>query len=290
MWRRLKTANFRAPNTAFSGMLILRDEADLQGLRRSAARLAFVPTMGNLHAGHASLIALARQHADTVLASIYVNPLQFGPNEDFARYPRSFERDLELLEAAGAQAVFAPDDALLGVSQQRVFVQPSPLAEDLCGQFRPGHFRGVATIVLKLLHLVMPDVLILGKKDLQQFVIVREMLGDLNLAIDLIGAPIVRDRDGLALSSRNQYLTAAERAEAPHLYRCLKAVAESAAPAQMLEPIRKELETAGWRVDYVALRDADTLKPMQGGRLVALGAAWLGSTRLIDNVELLNLV
>lgn len=271
-------------------MLVIRDEAGLQGLRRSAARLAFVPTMGNLHAGHASLIALARQHADTVLASIYVNPLQFGPNEDFVRYPRSFERDIELVEAAGAQAVFAPDDALLGVSHQRVFVEPSPLADDLCGQSRPGHFRGVATIVLKLLHLVKPDVLILGKKDLQQFVIVREMLADLNLAIDLIGAPIVRDRDGLALSSRNQYLTAAERAEAPHLYRCLKAVAESAAPAQMLETTRKELENAGWRVDYVALRDADTLQPIQGGRLVALGAAWLGSTRLIDNVELLNSV
>ena len=267
-------------------MLVIRDEAGLQALRRSAARLAFVPTMGNLHAGHASLIALARQHAETVLASIYVNPLQFGPNEDFARYPRSFERDLELLEAAGAQAVFAPDDALLGVSRQRVFVEPSPLADDLCGRFRPGHFRGVATIVLKLLHLVKPDLLILGKKDLQQFVIVREMLADLNLAIDLIGAPIVRDRDGLALSSRNQYLTAAERAEAPHLYRCLKAVAESAVPAQMLEATRTELENAGWRVDYVALRDADTLRPTQGGHMVALGAAWLGSTRLIDNVEL----
>lgn len=268
-------------------MQVLRDRASLRRIRAACRRLAFVPTMGNLHAGHLSLVDLARQHADAVIVSIYVNPLQFSPNEDFARYPRSFERDVELLEAAGVDAVFAPDDALMDIARQRVFVEPSSLAQDLCGHFRPGHFRGVATIVLKLLHLVAPDILVLGKKDLQQLTIVREMLEQLNLPVELLGAGTIRDADGVALSSRNQYLSAAERAEAPHLYRCLCSVAASPDPKRAAEAARQELENAGWKVDYIAVRNAKTLAdPAAGAPLVALGAAWLGATRLIDNVQI----
>lgn len=268
-------------------MQVIRDIASLRRFRAGAGHAAFVPTMGNLHAGHLSLLALAREHADGVVASIYVNPLQFGPDDDFARYPRSFERDIELLEAAGAAAVFAPDDALLNIHQQRVFVEPSALAQDLCGRFRPGHFRGVTTIVLKLLHLVAPDVLVLGKKDLQQLTIVREMLEQLNLPVKLLGAATLRAADGLALSSRNQYLSAAERAEAPRLYRCLQAVASAPEPQAAAGAAEAELASAGWKVDYIAVRDARTLaEPASGAPLVVLAAAWLGSTRLIDNVEM----
>lgn len=267
-------------------MLLVRGAVELRAFRASAGRLAFVPTMGNLHAGHASLVALARQHADTIIASIYVNPLQFGADEDYSRYPRSFAHDLDLLRAAGADAVFAPDDALLGVSRQRVFVEPSPLAEDLCGRFRPGHFRGVATIVLKLLNLVAPDVLVLGKKDFQQLVIVRQMLEDLCLPVELIAAATVRHDDGLALSSRNQYLSAAERTEAPRLHRCLIEVCASPEPQKSAASARTQLEGAAWKVDYIAVRNAHTLaEPVADEPLVVLGAAWLGSTRLIDNIE-----
>lgn len=267
-------------------MQVIRDAIGLRAYRAANARLAFVPTMGNLHAGHAALVALAREQAARAIASIYVNPLQFGPNEDFSRYPRSFDRDVALLEAAGADAVFAPDDALLNISRQQVFVEPSALAQDLCGAFRPGHFRGVATIVLKLLHLVAPDLLVLGRKDLQQLVIVREMLAQLNLAVELIAAATVRDADGLALSSRNQYLSAVERAEAPRLYRCLRSVAAAAQVQGAAQMARQELEGAGWKVDYIAVRDAYSLaEPSAGKPAVVLGAGWLGSTRLIDNVE-----
>lgn len=272
-------------------MQVLRDCASLRQIRAACRRLAFVPTMGNLHAGHLSLVDLARQHADAVIASIYVNPLQFAPNEDFARYPRSFERDIELLKTAGANAVFAPDDALMDIARQCVFVEPSSLAQDLCGRFRPGHFRGVATIVLKLLHLVAPDLLVLGKKDLQQLTIVREMLEQLNLPVELLSAETIRDADGVALSSRNRYLSTAERAEAPHLYRCLRAVADAADPTRAAEAARQELESAGWKVDYITVRDAKTLaEPAAGAPLVALGAAWLGTTRLIDNVQMTDRV
>lgn len=268
-------------------MQVLRDRDSLRQIRAASRRLAFVPTMGNLHAGHLSLIEFARAQADAVIASIYVNPLQFGPNEDLERYPRSFERDIELLEAAGADAVFAPGDTLLDIARQRVYVDPSPLAQDLCGRFRPGHFRGVATIVLKLLNLIAPDILILGKKDLQQLTIVREMLEQLNLPVELLGAQTIRDADGLALSSRNQYLSAAERAEAPHLYRCLRAVAAAPDRKRAAEAALLELQSAGWKVDYIAVRDARTLaEPAIGAPLVVLGAAWLGATRLIDNVEI----
>lgn len=270
-------------------MQVVGDRAGLRQIRAACRRLAFVPTMGNLHGGHLSLIKFARQQADAVIASIYVNPLQFGPNEDFARYPRSLERDLELLETAGADAVFAPDDALLDIARQRVFVEPSPLAQDLCGYFRPGHFRGVATIVLKLLHLVAPDVLVLGKKDLQQLTIVREMLEQLNVPVELLGAETIRAADGLALSSRNQYLSAAERAEAPHLYRCLRMAAAAPDRKKAAQSARRELEGAGWKVDYIAVRDAKTLaEPATDAHLVVLGAAWLGATRLIDNVEIVD--
>lgn len=270
-------------------MLSFHDQAALRTFCAAAGRIALVPTMGNLHAGHTSLIGLARQHADTVIASIYVNPLQFGAEEDFARYPRTLQHDVEQLEQAGADAVFLPDDALMKTAQQRVFVEPSRLAADLCGKFRPGHFRGVTTIVLKLLNLVRPEVLVLGKKDFQQWVIVREMLEDLLLPIRLLGVATVRAEDGLALSSRNQYLSASERSEAPRLYRSLQTIAARADPQSAVSAAHTELQAAGWRVDYIAVRDAQTLQaPLPQQPWVVLGAAWLGATRLIDNVEILN--
>lgn len=265
---------------------VIRNRAGLDALRARSASLAFVPTMGGLHEGHASLIRLGREHAEQVIASIYVNPLQFAPDEDFARYPRSLAADLELLEQAGASAVFVPDDKLLSIAEQRTFVAPSALAEDLCGRFRPGHFRGVATIVLKLLNLVRPDQLVMGKKDLQQLTIVGEMLTDFCLDTTLIAAPIVREADGLAMSSRNRYLSAAERAQAAELHRALERVARSPSPQRDLSYAQESLSASGWRVDYLEIRDLDTLgDPRPGRAQVVLGAAWLGVTRLIDNLE-----
>lgn len=267
-------------------MNVIYDRAGLAELRARSPSLVFVPTMGGLHEGHASLVRLGREHAERVVASIYINPLQFGPDEDFARYPRSLEADLELLERAGAAAVFVPDDALLSISSQRVYVAPSPLADDLCGRFRPGHFRGVATIVLKLLNLVRPDKLVLGKKDLQQLVIIREMLADFCLDTDLIAAPIVREADGLAMSSRNRYLNAAERQRATELHQALARIALSREPERELELAREQLGQSGWRVDYLEIRDSATLgAPRPGAPRAVLGAAWLGATRLIDNTE-----
>ena len=267
-------------------MDVIRDRAGLARLREQDKPLAFVPTMGGLHDGHASLVRLARTQAERVVASIYVNPLQFSPEEDYARYPRSLEADLEVLEKAGATAVFVPDDALLAIANQQVFVAPSSLADDLCGRFRPGHFRGVATIVLKLLNLVRPDQLVMGKKDLQQITIIREMLADFCLDIDLIAASIVREADGLAMSSRNRYLSAAERRRAPELHQALRAIAESQSPEREAAAVCDRLNAAGWRVDYVEIRDLATLGDTQPGHArVALGAAWLGATRLIDNIE-----
>lgn len=286
MSTRSSNAVFPTPRTASIDVNVIHDRAALDELRAGSQSLAFVPTMGGLHEGHTALVRLGREHAAQAVASIYVNPLQFGPDEDFARYPRSLEADLELLERAGATAVFVPDDALLSVSHQRVYVAPSPLAEDLCGRFRPGHFRGVATIVLKLLNLVRPDKLVMGKKDLQQLTIIREMLADFCLDIDLVAAPIVREADGLAMSSRNRYLSAAERQRAAQLNQALMRIAQSRAPEREIEHAREELSHAGWRVDYIEIRDAATLGASRPhAPRVVLGAAWLGTTRLIDNIE-----
>ena len=254
--------------------------------------VAFVPTMGNLHHGHLALVDLAHKYAPCVVASIFVNRLQFGPNDDFARYPRTLEEDCAKLQRHGADVVFAPEENELFPIPQRVTVDLPPLADELCGKFRPGHFRGVATVVLKLFNIVQPRIAVFGKKDYQQLLIIREMVRELNLPIEIIPAEIERAPDGLALSSRNSYLSPAERLEAPRLYRTLAYIKERIAGGErdfggLQREAEKMLDSHGWRVDYVALRKNSTLEPAQAidNEMIALGAAWLGETRLIDNLE-----
>jgi len=263
-------------------MRILRD---LDSLRRAlSGPVAFVPTMGNLHAGHVSLMRIARQHGAQVAASIFVNRLQFLPGEDFARYPRTFERDCALLEAEGVEFLFAPDETVLYPEPQEFKVQPGPLGEDLEGRFRPGFFAGVATVVLKLFNCVQPATAVFGKKDYQQLMVVRAMVRQLSLPIAIAAGETVREPDGLAMSSRNAYLTPAQRAEAPRLYRVLQEVAAGKA-----DPVRAvaTLVDGGWKPDYVEVRRRLDLAPAQAGdrELVVLAAARLGDTRLIDNLE-----
>jgi pantoate--beta-alanine ligase len=263
-------------------MRILRDIA---GLRRALPReVAFVPTMGNLHEGHLSLVRKARASAPQVAVSIFVNRLQFLPGEDFERYPRTFERDCALLESEGVEVVFAPDEKALYPEPQRVKVDPGPLGEELEGRFRPGFFGGVATVVLKLFNCVQPRVAVFGKKDYQQLMVVRALARQLDLPLEIVAGETVREPDGLAMSSRNAYLSAAERAEAPRLYRVLQQVAAGSAAAP--EALRV-LSNAGWKPDYVEVRRRGDLAPPQPGdrELVVLAAARLGQTRLIDNLE-----
>ncbi len=258
--------------------------------------IALVPTMGNLHAGHLSLLRAAQARAEHTVVSVFVNPLQFGPREDFARYPRTLERDARLLEAAGCELLFAPDvGEIYPQGEPMTRVQVRGLSEILDGHFRPGHFEGVATVVAKLLIAATPNVVIFGEKDFQQLLIVQRMVADLGLPVEIVGAPIVRDADGLALSSRNQYLDATERTRATQLYRTLQELARSlagqvpdAAGRRALEARAAEaLTREGFRVEYVAIRDAaDLAEPRADSRqLIALVAAWLGKTRLIDNVR-----
>jgi pantoate--beta-alanine ligase len=259
---------------------------DIAALRRAAAGapLAFVPTMGNLHAGHLALVELARAQAPRVAASIFVNRLQFAPSDDFDRYPRTFEADCAKLAAAGVELVFAPDERVLYPQPQQFIVEPGPLGEELEGRFRPRFFHGVATVVLKLLNCVQPRVAVFGKKDYQQLMIVRQMVRQLDLPLDIVGGETVREADGLAMSSRNGYLSAAERAEAPRLQRTLREVAAGrlTGPQAM-----RVLQDAGWQPDYVEVRRrSDLAAPGARDReRVVLAAARLGATRLIDNLE-----
>ncbi len=262
-------------------------------LRRilAGAGAAFVPTMGNLHAGHLALVKQASRSARPVVVSIFVNPLQFGPGEDYARYPRTLEADCALLEPLGVDYVFVPTVEELYPEPQRFLVLP-PLANELCGAHRPGHFAGVCTVVLKLFNIVQPRVAVFGKKDYQQLHLIRAMVREFNLPITILAGETVRDSDGLALSSRNGYLTPEERAEAPRLYRTLRALRERLlAGARDLATLEAEavgsLAAHGWQVDYVSVRSqASLLAPEPRERaLVALAAARLGTTRLIDNVE-----
>jgi pantoate--beta-alanine ligase len=264
-------------------MQVVSDIAALRVALAGAGPVAFVPTMGNLHAGHLALVRLARRSAPKVVVSIFVNRLQFLPGEDFDRYPRTFERDRALLEAEGVHLVFAPGERELYPQPQAYFVQPPPMAADLEGRFRPGFFQGVATVVLKLFHCVRPVAAAFGKKDYQQLLVVRGMVEQFNLPIDILAGETVREPDGLALSSRNAYLSSAERAEAPRLQRVLHEVAAGMPVAQA----RAALAASGWEPDYVEVRRrADLAPPQPGDRgLVALAAARLGATRLIDNVE-----
>ncbi|MDD5180865.1 MAG: pantoate--beta-alanine ligase [Gallionellaceae bacterium] len=252
--------------------------------------IAFVPTMGNLHEGHLDLVRIARQHGRCVVVSIFVNPLQFGANEDFGKYPRTLQADCGKLEGL-ADVVFAPTERELYPQPQQVTVEP-PSANELCGAFRPGHFRGVATVVLKLLNIVQPQVAVFGKKDYQQLYVVRQVAAQLNLPVEIVGGETVRAPDGLALSSRNQYLSAAGRTKAAFLYRMLVGMQQAMLGGERdypkLERQAVEALTArGWQVDYVAVRTQVGLAQPESGEcgLVILAAARLGETRLIDNLE-----
>jgi pantoate--beta-alanine ligase len=269
---------------------------DIDELRRACAglgRLAFVPTMGNLHVGHISLVRLARERSPRVVASIFVNRLQFAPHEDFDRYPRTFEADCAKLAAAGVELVFAPDESVLYPEPQAYVVDPPPIANELEGAFRPRFFHGVATVVLKLFNCVQPAAAVFGKKDYQQLMIVRGMVRQLNLPIEIVAGETVREADGLAMSSRNNYLSAIERAEAPRLARVLAALKARVAAgereyARLCGAATGELVAAGWKPDYVEVRRKSDLAPPspEDRHCVALAAARLGSTRLIDNLEL----
>jgi pantoate--beta-alanine ligase len=265
--------------------------AELRRRLADAGRVVLVPTMGNLHEGHLALMRVAREHGDTVVASIFVNRLQFAPNEDFDRYPRTMDADRAGLVGAGVDVLYAPDEREMYPVPQAYRVQPEPLADELEGAFRPGFFGGVCTVVLKLFHLVAPDVAVFGKKDRQQLAIVRGMVRELNMPIDIVAGETVRAADGLALSSRNHYLTAAERVEAPQLHRVLRGTADAVRAGDRdysaLESAAcADLVARGWKPDYIAVRNA-ALRPPTGddAGLVVLGAARLGATRLIDNVD-----
>ncbi|HFC6389388.1 TPA: pantoate--beta-alanine ligase [Neisseria lactamica] len=275
-------------------MQIIHTVQELRAWRKNAGTVAFVPTMGNLHEGHLALVREAKKRADNVVVSIFINRLQFGQGEDFDKYPRTLQQDADKLAAEGIAVVFAPDEKELYPNvEQRYNVEPPHLQNELCGKFRPGHFRGVATVVSKLFNIVLPDVACFGKKDYQQLAVIKGLTEDLNFDVEIVPVDTGRAEDGLALSSRNQYLSAAERAEAPRLYRELQAVAESLKQggldyAGLEKRAVQSLTEHGWTVDYVEIRHAGTLEVARTGdrRLVVLAAARLGATRLIDNVEI----
>lgn len=267
--------------------------AGLRHALKGTARIAFVPTMGNLHEGHVSLMHTAREHADIVVASIFVNRLQFGPHEDFDKYPRTFEADCAQLAAAGVDHLFAPDEQELYPTPQQYVVTPAAQHDNILeGAFRPGHLQGVATVVTKLFNIVQPQVAVFGKKDYQQLMVIRNLVREFALPIEIIGGETVRAKDGLALSSRNGYLSAHQRIEAPMLFNELAAIKEAVRAGRkdymILEASATEhLRAAGWSPDYIAIRRRSDLQaPTHGEELVVLGAAKLGNTRLIDNLEI----
>lgn len=265
--------------------------------RRAAQRVAFVPTMGNLHAGHISLIEAARSRGDRFVASIFVNPMQFGPNEDFAHYPRTPDRDAAMLAGAGCNLMFMPDVAEVypnGFEHSTQVAVPE-LANILCGEFRPGHFAGVATVVAKLFNIVAPDVAVFGEKDYQQLAVIRRMTADLCLPIEIVGAATARDPDGLAMSSRNQYLTEPERRLAPRIYQTLLHAVEQLRAgecdfAALERDGMKTLTQAGFKPDYFSIREAGVLRSpgADSQELVVLTAARLGKARLIDNLRVVR--
>jgi pantoate--beta-alanine ligase len=280
-------------------LLTVRTVAEVRK-RLAEARLekltiGLVPTMGALHAGHASLIERARAEAGSVVVSIFVNPLQFGPNEDYLRYPRPLEKDLDVCERKGANLVFVPEVADIYDSPQRTFVHVERLGDHLCGPVRPGHFRGVTTVVAKLFNIVQPDKAYFGEKDFQQLCIIRRMVKDLNMPVEIVAVPILRDADGLALSSRNVYLSTEERAVAPALYRALCFAKEIIEAGQRNPEIAKgdamtvliaEVPNSLLRIDYIEIVDIVDLQPVSEitGEVRIAAAIWIGKTRLIDNV------
>jgi pantoate--beta-alanine ligase len=261
---------------------------------REGLRVAFVPTMGNLHPGHVSLIEAARTLGDRFVSSIFVNPMQFGPNEDFAHYPRTPTQDERMLAEAGCNLMFMPDvkEMYPNGSERGTRAEVPGLSRILCGEFRPGHFEGVTTVVAKLFNIVNPDVAVFGEKDFQQLTVIRRMVADLCMPVKIIGAPTLRDPDGLAMSSRNQYLTPEERRIAPRIYEILTSVAKrlQAGDSEFASMERsgiQALEAAAFRPDYFAIRQVSDLgtPPPRGGHLVVMTAARLGKARLIDNIQ-----
>ncbi|HEY4972931.1 MAG TPA: pantoate--beta-alanine ligase [Steroidobacteraceae bacterium] len=268
--------------------------ARVQQWRACGLRVAFVPTMGNLHAGHISLLAAARFRGDRVVASIFVNPLQFGPSEDYTAYPRTLDEDQQLLQEARCDLLFAPSvaDIYPNGGDQRTLIMVRGLSDILCGRFRPGHFDGVATVVAKLFGIVAPDVAVFGEKDYQQLLVVRHMTLDLALPVEIVGAPTVRAPDGLALSSRNRYLSADERARAAVIHHSLSATVRAIYGGntdyrQLEHDGSQMLQRAGMSVDYFAIRNAEDLSAPDAASsdLVVLAAARLGRARLIDNLR-----
>jgi pantoate--beta-alanine ligase len=276
---------------------IVRTVSDLRtriaAWRAAGETIALVPTMGAIHEGHLSLVTLANKSADRVVTSLFVNPLQFGPREDFHAYPRDEAHDGAVLAAAGSDLLYAPDAAEMYPPGFCTKISVADLTEDLCGAARPNHFDGVATVVTKLLLQCTPDKAIFGKKDYQQLLVIRRLVTDLDIPVEIIGGEVVREDDGLALSSRNAYLSPDERRIAPVLYQTIREVAQDLAQGRgaddASEAARFKLEAAGFRVEYVAVRNPDTLKPLRGPVKEArvLAAVYLGKTRLIDNVPVL---
>ena len=265
----------------------------IAGWKRDGLRVGFVPTMGNLHAGHYSLVTLARQHADRVVSSVFVNPTQFGPNEDFTRYPRTPDADTSGLQAAGCDALWLPEVEAMypfGVALAAK-VQVPGVSAVLEGACRPGHFDGVCTVVTRLFNQVQPDVAAFGRKDFQQLAVIRQMVADLQVPIEILAGEIVREPDGLAMSSRNQYLSPAERALAPTLHRVLRSMRDAAQAGTPRATVEADadaaLRAAGFEPDYAVIRRPDFSEPVDvdAGERVALIAARLGRTRLIDNIE-----
>jgi pantoate--beta-alanine ligase len=279
-------------------MLTARTPSDLRrhvdAWRSTGERIGFVPTMGALHEGHLSLVHLAREHADRVVASVFVNPTQFGPREDFTRYPRQPEKDAAMLAEAGCDLLFLPDTTTIYPSGHATFVEPGGAAEGLEGEIRPGHFRGVATVVCALFNLVRADVAVFGEKDAQQLAVVRQMVRDLHMPVAIVPGPTVREADGLAMSSRNAYLSPDERRAATVLYRALRAAQEAvAAGDRCADAVRRRMRDALnaeplARVEYAEVVDGETFQPVEvlKGRLVLPLAVRVGGTRLIDNLRL----
>jgi pantoate--beta-alanine ligase len=257
-------------------------------------RVAFVPTMGNLHAGHAALVKQARTHAERVIVSVFVNPLQFGPGEDFATYPRTPTDDEKIVADCGADLLFRPevDDVYPAGQRGHTIINVPEISDILCGQFRPGHFQGVATVVAKLFNIVRPDVALFGEKDFQQLAVIKRMTIDLCLPVEVIGLPTVRESDGLAMSSRNRYLSAEQRTLAPRIFQILSEAQQHIGKgrrdyAALEQAGMQQLTAAGFKPDYFAIRDASNLLPPEtdSHHFVILTAARLGRARLIDNVQ-----
>lgn len=258
--------------------------------KKEGKTLAVVPTMGFLHEGHMSLIDIAKKEADVVVVTIFVNPTQFGPNEDFEKYPRNFERDCKLCEERGANAVFAPESSEMYQGDQSTWVVEESLSKGLCGKSRPIHFRGVTTVVTKLFNAVLPDVAVFGQKDAQQLAVLKRMTRDLNFPIKIVPGPIVREDDGLALSSRNKYLSPEERKRALSISSSLSEAAfkKFKNTSELKDFVISRISSAGGRVDYVETVDAESLEPVEtfAQKTLVAVAAYFGNTRLIDNITI----